>query len=149
MNRANLVVTFLKRKNCSLCDKAMEKLQIVQKKQPFELKEVNVDVAHYRVWARRYMFDVPVALVDGKEIFRHHCDTDRTLRALQKERARLDKIHAALKGHESILSQKDKETVLSRRNVIDHDIKTTPIEETSEEVRAHLTPEQLALEDKN
>ena len=61
-------VTFYSKPGCHLCEEALEEIEIAGIK-GFDLVEINIttDLDLYE----RYKNDIPVVLVDGKEIFRH------------------------------------------------------------------------------
>jgi len=67
-----MVVELLGKLECPLCEEAKDVLLALGGELRFELRETDVrsDAA---LWAR-YRYDVPVVLVDGREICRHRVD---------------------------------------------------------------------------
>ena len=76
------VVTLYTKPACSLCDDAREALLRVQKGQPFELEDVNVedDPALFAEYGEQ----IPVVLLNGTFLFEYHIDEAR-LRQLLRE----------------------------------------------------------------
>jgi hypothetical protein len=64
------VVTLYTKPGCGLCEEVEDVLLAVRARRPFELVRINIldDPAVYD----RYKHDIPVVLVDGREIARHH-----------------------------------------------------------------------------
>ena len=60
-----LLVTLYTRPGCGLCDEMKEGLQ----SRGYEVREVNID--RDPNLKRKYGNDIPVAVLDGKEIARH------------------------------------------------------------------------------
>lgn len=63
-------VTIYTKPECGLCEEAEEVIEAVRARRTFELERRNIlaDLADYD----RYKHDIPVILVDGVEIARHH-----------------------------------------------------------------------------
>ena len=66
------VVTLYTKPGCGLCEEAEEVIEAVRARRPFELVKRNIldDLADYE----QYKHDIPVILVDGREVARHHLD---------------------------------------------------------------------------
>ena len=79
MTRARIVTIFTK-PQCGLCEEAEEAIEAVRARREFELVRRNIleNVADYE----RYKHDIPVILVDGVEIARHHLSEDLLTSAL-------------------------------------------------------------------
>ncbi len=65
-------LTLYTRPGCHLCDDLKETLLRVQRRQAFELTEV--DISCDPALERRYGHDIPVLLIDGAEAARHRID---------------------------------------------------------------------------
>lgn len=76
------VVTLYTKPSCSLCDDAREALLRVQRGQPFELEDVNVQ-DDARLFAE-YGEQIPVVLLNGTFLFEYRVDEAR-LRQLLRE----------------------------------------------------------------
>ena len=65
-------VTLYTKPGCGLCEEAEEVIRHVQRRRPFELELRNIldSLADYE----RYKHDIPVVMVDGVEVARHHLD---------------------------------------------------------------------------
>jgi rSAM/selenodomain-associated transferase 1 len=77
------VVTIFTKPECGLCEEAEEVIEAVRARKdvrPFKLERRNIleDLADYE----RYKHDIPVVLVDGREIARHHLDERALIRGL-------------------------------------------------------------------
>ena len=64
-----LTIILYTKGNCSLCLKAKRVLQETQRQHPFRL--VEMDVTGDPELYERYKHDIPVATLNGEEIFRH------------------------------------------------------------------------------
>ncbi|KAF9415248.1 hypothetical protein BGZ94_000148 [Podila epigama] len=85
---ALLRLTLFTKSNCGLCTTAKEALMRVQSKIPFHLDQVDI-YAPGQEAAQKYMFDVPVVELNGKNIMMHRVDESKladVLRAEQKHR---------------------------------------------------------------
>jgi len=74
------IVTLYTKKGCHLCE-AVEKTiaQIARRKRfHFNRRDICEDAGDFE----RYQHDIPVILVDGNEIARHHLAADELIRAL-------------------------------------------------------------------
>jgi uncharacterized protein len=79
MSRVHIVTIFAK-PGCGLCEEAEEVIEAVRARRPFELQRRNIleNLVDYE----KYKHDIPVILVDGVEIARHHLDPEQFERAL-------------------------------------------------------------------
>jgi len=68
-------------------------LQSAQQKVAFELTEVDIIDPQNREYHDKYLFDVPVIHLDGKEIFRHRVNEAELLSVLRKETSDEKKQH--------------------------------------------------------
>jgi glutaredoxin len=55
--------------DCHLCDEAKAVLRSVKKRVPFEW--VEVDISTQDDLYRKYRYDIPVIMIDGRMAFRH------------------------------------------------------------------------------
>lgn len=78
-----LEIILYTKENCSLCLKAKRVLLEVQKRIP--LRIIEADITRNEEWHERYKHDIPVAVLNGKELFRHRIEV-RTLETLLQER---------------------------------------------------------------
>ena len=85
MNR----ITFFTKPDCSLCRSALYVVERVRRQLPFELEIVDISVCGNEKWRAAYGDHIPVAHLDGEEIFRHGVD-ERELRGLLHGRGRRD-----------------------------------------------------------
>ena len=78
------VVTIYSRKNCHLCDVALETLQSVESELNFEIEKIYIDNDSDLI--NKYGEEVPVIHIDGKhhDIFR--VDLERFRSSLEKHR---------------------------------------------------------------
>jgi len=78
------VVTIYSRKNCHLCDVALETLQSVESELNFEIEKIYIDNDSDLI--NKYGEEVPVIHIDGKhhDIFR--VDLERFKSSLEKHR---------------------------------------------------------------
>jgi hypothetical protein len=76
------VVTLFTKPNCSLCDAALEQIELARKRADFELREVNIlgEPAIYE----RYKHAIPVVCVNGVERFRYRLTDQALVEALQE-----------------------------------------------------------------
>ncbi len=58
--------------NCSLCDEAIDVVERVRARTPFELRIISIleDPAAMMAWR----YDIPVVLIDGELAFKHRVD---------------------------------------------------------------------------
>jgi len=73
-------LTLYTKPECSLCAEALEVIEEVRAEAKFELETRNIlqDLADYE----RYKHDIPVILLDGREIARHRITLAELRRAL-------------------------------------------------------------------
>ena len=73
-------VTLYTKPECGLCEEAEEVIEAVRAGQWFELERRNIldDLADYE----RYKHDIPVILVNGREIARHRLTEAQLVEAL-------------------------------------------------------------------
>jgi len=67
-----VIVTLYGRPGCHLCEEALEALHRVQRRAPFELRQVNIetdDALH-----KRYLERIPVITLDGEHLFDYEVD---------------------------------------------------------------------------
>ena len=55
--------------DCSLCEKAKLIILQVQKRIPFEIREVNIE--EDRTLFEKFQYDIPVIFIDGRKAFKH------------------------------------------------------------------------------
>ncbi len=77
------VVRLLSRSGCRLCREAETVLRELQATIPFRLETVEVEAEEDL--ARRYAKEVPVVLIEGREIFKYRADPDRLRTRLFQE----------------------------------------------------------------
>lgn len=72
-------VTMISKDDCSLCDKALDKLEQIKKDTPFHLavKKIEPGTAEYE----KYKEKIPVVLVEGMEVFYYEVD-EKALRSI-------------------------------------------------------------------
>ena len=72
------------RAGCCLCDEAKNLLRELQKKTPFEFREVDIDQDPQLV--ARYNDEVPVIFIHGKKAFKYRIDSRQFLKRLEQGR---------------------------------------------------------------
>jgi len=78
-------VIFYTRAGCCLCDEAKRLLRDIQKKVPFDIREVDIDSdPNLR---RNYNDEVPVIFIHGKKAFKYRVDPRQFLKRLEAGRA--------------------------------------------------------------
>jgi glutaredoxin len=77
-------IVFYTKPNCPLCDKALAVLRELQERIPFEIEPHNI--LEDPILYEKYKHDIPVAELDGLEIFRH-CADSKSLEKLLKQNA--------------------------------------------------------------
>jgi predicted thioredoxin/glutaredoxin len=75
-------LTVVHRHDCELCDEMLRELQTLGRTLPLPPIDV-VDVDSDPVLQRRHGFDVPVLLLDGTVVCRHHLDAAELRRLLR------------------------------------------------------------------
>ncbi len=78
------VVTIYSRKNCHLCDVAVESLESVKSELDFEIEKVYIDGNSDLV--NKYGEEVPVIHIDGKHHDMFRVDLERFRSSLEKHR---------------------------------------------------------------
>ncbi len=78
-------VVLYSKPDCRLCDEARTRLQKLQEKHPFELREVNI--LEDRDAFEQFKNEIPVGLVNGKKAFKFHLDEKKFLRRLKSSAA--------------------------------------------------------------
>ena len=78
------VVTVYSRKNCHLCDVAVEKLEIVKVELNFEIEKIYIDGD--TELTSKYGEEVPVIHIDGKHHDMFRVDLERFRSSLEKHR---------------------------------------------------------------
>ena len=78
------VVTVYSRKNCHLCDVAVEKLETVKVELSFEIEKVYIDGD--TELTSKYGEEVPVIHIDGKHHDMFRVDLERFRSSLEKHR---------------------------------------------------------------
>ncbi|UWX57878.1 glutaredoxin family protein [Chlorobaculum sp. MV4-Y] len=74
-------VTIYGKPECCLCDQALEVLEAVRKRIPFDIDKR--DISGDADLVERYGFDIPVIFVDGKLAFKHRIDKERLIALLK------------------------------------------------------------------
>ena len=74
------------RSGCHLCDDAKVVLEAARGEFGFALREVNIDGD--AALRERFAFEIPVALLDGREVARHRIDPGRLRQRLREARRR-------------------------------------------------------------
>ena len=75
-------IVFYTKPHCPLCDKALRILRDLQKALDFDLHEVNI-LSNASLY-EKYKQDIPVAELDGQEIFHHFADVKLLRKTLKK-----------------------------------------------------------------
>jgi hypothetical protein len=75
-------LTFLTKPDCSLCDAAWFVVQKVACQSGLPVEKVDISAPGAERWSALYANDIPVVLLDGQEIVRHHVDERRLRKAL-------------------------------------------------------------------
>jgi glutaredoxin len=60
--------------DCPLCEEAKEIILQVQRRIPFELREVNIEGD--RTLFEKFQYDIPVIFIDGRKAFKHRLGAD-------------------------------------------------------------------------
>jgi glutaredoxin len=70
-------VTLYTKEGCHLCEQALDLLNQVRRRHPFELELVDIldDPAAYD----RYKHDVPVVMLNGREVARHRVTPEQLI----------------------------------------------------------------------
>jgi glutaredoxin len=67
---------------CCLCDEVKLKLQALQQRQPFGLREINI--LENRETHERFKDEIPVVFINGKKAFKYHLDEGEFLKRLAR-----------------------------------------------------------------
>ena len=73
-------VELVTRKGCHLCDAALAELDLLRAAHPFHLKTTHLE--EHPEFMAEFGNDIPVILVEGKEVCRHRIDRDALVRRL-------------------------------------------------------------------
>lgn len=68
------------RRDCCLCDEALEQIEAARRSATFELEVIDVDTDP--ALAERYGHEVPVVEIDGRKAFKYRLTTRQLLRRL-------------------------------------------------------------------
>ena len=60
--------------DCSLCEKAKQIILQVQKRIPFEIREINIE--EDRTLFEKFQYDIPVIFIDGRKAFKHRLSSE-------------------------------------------------------------------------
>lgn len=82
--RATPLVVLYSRRDCCLCDEALEQIEAARGAASFELRVVDVDGDP--ALAERYGHEVPVVEIDGRKAFKYRLTTRELLRRLKPRR---------------------------------------------------------------
>jgi glutaredoxin len=78
-----MIIQIYSKSQCPLCDEAKEVLSRVQRRIPFELREV--DITQDPALFQEYRYDIPVVFVNGHKAFKHRLDEKAVERRLRRE----------------------------------------------------------------
>lgn len=67
---------------CCLCDEVKTQLHVLQQRQAFDLREVNI--LDDRKAYERFKEEIPVVFVDGRKAFKYRLDEEKFLKRLQR-----------------------------------------------------------------
>jgi glutaredoxin len=81
MSHQPLTITLFSKPDCHLCDRAKEVLNRCRQRAAFEIEVV--DISQNPELLTRYGRDIPVILLDGREIARHFVRERKLLELLQ------------------------------------------------------------------
>ena len=76
-------LTLYSKPGCILCDDAKREIEVFAKECPLELREVDISVDK-DLW-EKYRYEIPVLLLEGEEVARHHIGLKK-LRVIRKRR---------------------------------------------------------------
>jgi hypothetical protein len=76
------IVTLYTKPGCHLCDDVRDVIEQLREEFPFDVdvRDILMDLADFN----RYKHDIPVVLLDGKEIARHRMAADQLRQALRQ-----------------------------------------------------------------
>ena len=70
-------IQLLGHSDCHLCNDAKKTLNILQKKYPFEIEWIDINLTP---GFEKYRKDIPVVLVNGAPVSEHYVDVDKIIR---------------------------------------------------------------------
>ena len=76
-----MTITIYSKPDCHLCDLAKDVVERCRKKADFTLEVI--DISQNPEFLERYRYDIPVILLDGKEIARHFVRERQLLQLVQ------------------------------------------------------------------
>lgn len=76
-----LQIKLLTRPGCHLCDQSLQVLDQFKDRFGFEIEKI--DISHSPELLSAYGNDIPVAFLDGEELFRHRAQANLVLKALR------------------------------------------------------------------
>lgn len=79
-------VALFTRVDCHLCDEALEVLERVRARHPFELVIIDLDREAPPEKRSAYDWEVPVVELEGRKIMKYHVDEARLVRLLEDGR---------------------------------------------------------------
>jgi glutaredoxin len=77
-------VIFYTRAGCHLCDEAKQQMRELQKRFPFEYREIDIDQDPELL--RKYNHEVPVIFIHGKKAFKYRIDAKQFVKRLERGR---------------------------------------------------------------
>ena len=80
-------ITILSRENCHLCDAAASVIAEVLNDVAAQIPVIEIDVDRHPHLAAAFGNDVPVVLIDDREVFRHRVDSEALASILRGERS--------------------------------------------------------------
>ena len=79
-------VEILSKPDCHLCHEVTARLQALQSRHRFSLREV--DITTQAELLERYQEEVPVVFINGRKAFKYHVEPEQFVRALRRARSR-------------------------------------------------------------
>jgi glutaredoxin len=80
-NQAPPSVILYTRQHCQLCDEAKDQLKRLQREEPFQLVEVDIDTDPQL--CAQFNDDVPVIFIHGRKAFKHRIEGRTFLKSLR------------------------------------------------------------------
>ena len=77
-------VIFYTRAGCHLCDEAKQQMRELQKRVPFEYREIDID--QDPELRQKYNDEVPVIFIHGKKAFKYRIDAKQFVKRLERGR---------------------------------------------------------------
>ena len=74
-------IKFFTRPGCQLCTKSLHILRALESR--FHLEIEQVDISQSPELLEAYQFDIPVATLEGEELFRHRADAGKMEKVLE------------------------------------------------------------------